>query len=72
MKNCADEILFRNQPSNKWLPSTEYLINKKLFVNVFKCINGDSCDDFNDYFERVPELFREHLSWALDVLTLYF
>ena len=26
-------------------------MNKKLCLNVFKCISGGSCDNFNDYFE---------------------
>ena len=48
LENRAHEILLRNQPSNKQLPSTEHLMNRKLCFNVFKCINGDSCDNFNE------------------------
>ena len=51
MENRVHKILHRNQLSDKRLPSTEHLINKKLCLNVFKCINGNSCDNFNDYFE---------------------
>ena len=47
----AHEILLRNQPSNKRLPSIEHPMNRKLCLDVFKCINGNSCDNFNDYFE---------------------
>ena len=52
LESRAHEILFRIKRSNKQLPSTEHLMNKKLYLNVFKCINGDSCDNFNDYFEQ--------------------
>ena len=51
LENRAHDILLRNQPSNKRLPSIEYLMKKKLCLNVFKFINGDSCDNFNDYVE---------------------
>ena len=42
LENRAHEILLRNQPSKKRLPSTEHLMNKKLCLDIFKCINGDS------------------------------
>ena len=53
LKNRTHEIVFRSKPSNKRLPSVEHLMNKKLCLNYFRCINGDSCDNFNDYFDIV-------------------
>ena len=35
-------------------------MNKKLCLNVFKCINGDSCDNFNDYFEIMNNKTRNN------------
>ena len=60
LENRAHEILFRSKPSNKRLPSVEHLVNKKLCLNVFKCINGDSCDNFNDYFEIMNNKTRNN------------
>ena len=60
LENCAHEILYRSKPSNKRLPSTEHLMNKKLCLNVFKRINGDSCDNFNDYFEIMNNKTRNN------------
>ena len=60
MENRAREILFRSKPSNKRLPSVEHLVNKKLCLNVFKCINDDSCDNFNDYFEIMNNKTRNN------------
>ena len=57
LENRAHEILFRSKPSNKRLPSIEHLMNKKLCL---KCINGDSCDNFNDYFEIMNNKTRNN------------
>ena len=35
-------------------------MNKKLYLNVFKCINADSCDNFNDYFEIMNNKTRNN------------
>ena len=47
LENRAHEILLRDQPSKRRLLSIEHLMNKKPCLSVFKCINGDSCDNFN-------------------------
>ena len=60
LENRAHEILFRSKSSNKRLPSTEHLMNKKLCLNVFKCINGNSCDNFNDYFKIMNSKTRNN------------
>ena len=52
--NRPYEIFFRNQPSNKRLPSIEHLMNKKF------CLNGDSRDNFNDYFEIMNNKTRNN------------
>ena len=54
------ENLLKEPASNKRLSSIEHLINKKLCLNVFKSINGDSCDNLNDYFEIINNKTRNN------------
>ena len=47
----ARKVIFRKQPTENTIPSIDHLMKKKLCLNVFKCLNENTCEHLENYFD---------------------
>lgn len=51
LEDRARKIIFKGQPAVHYIPSVDHMMKKRLCQNVYKCLNGDVCEHFDNYFE---------------------
>ena len=51
LEDHARKIIFRSQPAVYHIPSIDHLVKNRLCQNVYKCLTGDVCEHFENYFE---------------------
>ena len=51
LEDRARKIIIRSQPAVYHIPSIDHLMKKRLCQNVYKCLIGDVCEHFENYFE---------------------
>ena len=59
LEHRARKIIFKNQPTSSEL-LTVYHLMQKICTNVFKCLNGDSCKFFENYFDVMRNATRNN------------
>jgi hypothetical protein len=56
----AHKVIFRNQPTVNTLPSIDHLMKKRLCLNLYKCLNGNVCEHFKNYFDLMANNTRNN------------
>jgi hypothetical protein len=50
-ENRARKIIYKDCQIVPGIPSIEHLMKKRLLQNVYKCLNGETIENFKNYFE---------------------
>ena len=62
LEDRAGNIIFKGRPLVTEIPSIDNLMKKRICQFVYKCLSGDICENFVDYFEPMMNNTRNRSS----------